>query len=145
MTLDELAHSLPNGFHDSRIRSVSVDYVRHVATIEWTIDLTTPAEPHKEPARADVTVILRGLKYLVIEAPKPDSPFRDYRALDSVDIYDSADRDGAGKSLVSTELLDALPHHRFANSIYIHDWVSFIHVAADEAELIWAREDAKTK
>jgi hypothetical protein len=145
MTLDELENTLPNGFHDSGIRSVSVDYVRRVATIEWTIDLTTPGEPHKEPGSADITVVLRGLKYLAIEAPQPDYPFENTGPIDIVNSYDSAGCDAGERPLVSPELLRASPRQKFANSFFVHNWNSFIHVAADEAELIWAREDAKAQ
>src|SRR5512133_664598 len=145
VTFDEIADSLPNGFHDSEIRSISVDYLQRVTRIQWVIDLSSPDEPPKEPGSADVTVVLRGVKYFVVEAPQPNYPFEDFRPLDVADCFDSSGCNAAGRRLVDPELLAAPPHHKFANSFFVNDWNSVIHVAADEAELIWAREDAKTQ
>jgi hypothetical protein len=141
MTLDEIADLLPNGFHDSEIRGISVDYVRREATIKWTVDLTDPEEPHKQPATRDVTVVLRGVKYFFIEAPQANYPFECPGSIDVTDSVDSSVCDATGKPLVSPELLSAAPHQRFANSLFVNDWNSFIHIAADEAELMCAQED----
>jgi hypothetical protein len=140
MTLDEIARTLPNGFHDSEIRGVTVNYERRIAEIEMTLDYTSPDGPVPWPPTRDAKVVLRGLKYLAIEPPAHHYPFDDARALDVSDAYNSIGTDASGRRLVSPELLAAPPHQAFATSFFVNDWNSFIHVAADEAELIWAEE-----
>ena len=68
MTIDEVSHTLPNGFHDSYVLSISIDYVRGEVTFLMDVDLTSPDEKVEMPRRHG-ELKMTGLLYCVIEPP----------------------------------------------------------------------------
>ena len=98
MTLNELAETLPNGFHDSRVVTIMVDYARRELRFGmriWVGDLYSPDEIEREAYRTAV-VTLSGLLFCVIEPPDPRYPYRDADALtidtDTVDSLSGRQR-----------------------------------------------------
>ena len=70
MTLEEIDLSLPNGFHDSSILGVRLDYVRQTAEIDLEIHVSGPDDEDKEKYQP-ATLFISGLIYFVIEPPSP--------------------------------------------------------------------------
>ena len=55
MTLEELADTLPNGFHDAQVSSVSIDYVKREARLLmdlWVGDLSSQNEEERQVYRS---------------------------------------------------------------------------------------------
>ena len=48
MTLDELDHALPNGFHDAEIFSFELDYVDGIASFHLNLLVGWPDDPEPE-------------------------------------------------------------------------------------------------
>jgi hypothetical protein len=70
MTLEELADTLPNGFHDAQVSSVSIDYVEREARLNIDLWVGVPSEDEElREAYREGELKLSGLLYWVIEPP----------------------------------------------------------------------------
>ena len=77
MTMEEIAESLPNGFHDSSIVGVRLDYVQRTAEIDIELWLSSPDEADQEKYRR-ATLFISELIYFVIEPPgQPNTSHRE--------------------------------------------------------------------
>ena len=133
VTLDELGRTLPNGFHDSEIRSLRVDYSKREVALElavWLGDMEEKDAP-KEAYR-DAEVSIDGLQFLAIEPPDPGYPFKERNRL-RVDLTG-----GATKSDIPA--VGRLATDCFVARFFVDDWNSFIHVAARSASIEWKGE-----
>lgn len=130
MTLDELAHTLPNGFHDTNINRTILDY--EAGTASLTLDIfvgEVDAEPNERELYRLAELTLEGLAFWIIEPPNSD-----YLSWDpgSVRI------DISGAEHVPSAIRELpVPAGSFLNTIYVYDWNSFIYLAAQNARLIW--------
>jgi hypothetical protein len=70
MTLEEIDLSLPNGFHDSSIFGVRLDYVQKTAEIDMELWVSGPDEEDTEKYQT-AALFISGLIYFVIEPPGP--------------------------------------------------------------------------
>ena len=132
MTLDEVAASLPNGFHDADIKSISIDYVAGTATFDlevWVGDESAAKEEGREVYRAAV-LILSDLLFCVIDPPDPRYEYYEKKAL----WVDDASR-GAASISTSVTLPTPLPENTFVYGFFVNNWNAFIHVAAMNARL----------
>jgi hypothetical protein len=71
VTLEGLAYTLPNGFHDAQVTSVGIDYVKREARLLidlWVGELRSDNEELREAYRKG-ELRLSGLLYWVIEPP----------------------------------------------------------------------------
>ena len=76
MTLEELDHSLPNGFHDAKMFSLSIDYAAGIAIFRLSLLVGWPDDPPPERyAYQEATLTVRGLCFCSIDPPCPTSPF----------------------------------------------------------------------
>ena len=133
MTLDELDQTLPNGFHDSEIRSLRVDYLKRRVALElavWLGDMERKDAPRE--AYRDGELTLDGLQFLAIEPPDPRYPFAEHNPL-RVDLTG-----GASKSEVPA--VGRIATDCFVASFFVVDWNSHIHVAARNATIEWKGE-----
>ena len=72
MTLETIAAELPNGFHDARLRTLSIDYVSRRATLDlrvWVGDSDAPVEAEREAYRP-ITLSISGLLWCAVEPPR---------------------------------------------------------------------------
>ena len=132
MTIDDIERSLPNGFHDSIITGLHVNYAERTAEIE--IDnlvsvLETPDEEYRS-----IKLRISGLLYLVIEPP--ESLYDAERELSLAD-------GGSSEVKSSAPLPKPLPDGAFTYWFFVSDWNSFIHIAALRAELVVPPRDVK--
>jgi len=132
MTLDEIAATLPNGFHDAELQTVAIDYPTSEARLIldlWIGDMGGTEAERESYRLAEVT--LSGLAFWISEPPDARYPYSDIGAhridIGSVDTL---------KSKRPAELPPA-PIGTFTNWIYVTDWNAFIYFAAKRASLEW--------
>ena len=131
MTLDEIAASLPNGFHDAKIKSINIDYVNREARFDlqiWIGDDSGTKEERETYRGAQLT--LSQLLFCVIDAPDSRYPYHERKAL-RVDAGSS----NSGQISTSVRLPAPLPEHSFSHWFFVNNWNAFIHVAAMDARL----------
>jgi hypothetical protein len=127
MTIEEIDLSLPNGFHDSKITGVRLDYVQRTAEIDIEILFSGPDNPHDNDYRP-ATLFISELLYFVIEPPGPPNASHAEPSL----------VDGGSSELeqAAYQLPKALPADAFTYWFFVSNWNAFIHVAALSADLV---------
>jgi len=129
VNIDELEADLPNGFHDSRLRTFSSNPAQKRAEFVldvWVGDLQSAEESAREihrPARLE----LLGLAYLVVDDPDPRYARSELTRV-QIDACGADD---------DPERSRQVPPGGFAGRFYVTDWNAFIHFAALEARLTW--------
>jgi hypothetical protein len=129
VTLAELEATLPNGLHDSSLRSIMLDYVNGVAlfTVDlWVGTMDLPAGPERERQRR-ASLEFAGLLYCSIDPPD----FRPH--------YRAAMEPGPAW-LMESDPVDPpspLPEGAFEARMFVNDWNSFIQIAAVDVSLTW--------
>jgi hypothetical protein len=133
LSLDELAGSLPNGFHDAELKALAIDFVKREMRLSldvWIGDLNVPPGDEREAYRL-AEVSLTGLVYCVCEPPDAQLPYSRPHGV-KIDV-------GAMQELKAPPemKLPSIGEDAFANWIYSSDWNAFIYVAAQDAQLTW--------
>jgi len=126
MTIEEIDLSLPNGFHDSKILGVRLDYVRQTAEIDLEIHVSGVDDEDTEKYQR-ATLSISGLIYFVIEPPGPPNT-----------AHAQPSRvDGGSSELKRTAypLPKPLPDGAFTYWFFVSNWNSFIHIAALTADI----------
>jgi hypothetical protein len=133
MTLEELADTLPNGFHDAQISSVSIDYVERQARLNIDLWVGVPSEDEElREAYREGELKLSGLLYWVIEPPDANYPYGKLEQL----WVDAGSLESASFK-PSVKLPEPLPAGAFASWIFVQGWNSFMYLAAMDASLEW--------
>lgn len=134
MTLDEWDQRLPNGFHDAKILSIAIDYRASVAKFRLALHVGWPDDP--EPEREeyqDAEMIVTGLCFCSIDPPDPN-----YRFLtDGQPICVGGDPAQADHFPALPELLAKCPAGTWCYRFFVHDWNTFIQIAARDAQIAW--------
>jgi hypothetical protein len=126
MTFEELDARYANGFSDARLLRIEVDYAARTAEIRFSMRLAMPDS--SDAAEYSLTRLrLENLHYLVIEAPDEASRLQH---LGKPITVDGLPEDGE-KFPLFTEL--GAKEEAFCCRLFVHDWNSFIHVAAATA------------
>ena len=126
MTLEEIERSLPNGFHDSSIFGVRLDYVQRTAEID--LEIWVAGSDDEDPEQySRATLSISELIYFVIEPPGPPNTSHDAPTL----------VDGGSSELerAAYPLPKPLPAGAFTYWFFVSSWNSFIHIAALTADL----------
>jgi hypothetical protein len=129
VNIEELEAGLPNGLHDSLLRTFSSDPAERRAEFildVWVGDLDSSATSERERRRSARLEFL-GLAYLVLDDPDPRCPLSD-RSPVQIDTC-AADDD--------PERSRRVPEGGFAGRFFVTEWNAFIHFAALEARLTW--------
>jgi hypothetical protein len=66
MAFQDLERSLPNGFHDAKLKSMAIDYVQRQMTMQMEILVGTPEAEDPEEYR-NATLSVTGLYFCVID------------------------------------------------------------------------------
>ena len=133
MTLAELEQTLPNGFHDAKIERISIDYVERTVICDMHLLVGLPEESEGDRdgmRRARVT--MTDFYYCVIEAPDTRYSFHDPDA-----IWVSGEVSESRFFAAMESLSKQIPKNGVPYSFFVHDWNSFIHIAAGSAESTW--------
>jgi hypothetical protein len=139
MTLEELAHTLPSGFHDSALKGLSIDYERRTLRLDVSLKVGDPDGPREQRDDIrDAEVEISGVVFFVIDPPCPD-PAYDFVSSGELWIGDGYGTRSIPKftEAIDQKLLNAVPEGAFVQSFFVHDWNSFVHVAARECAMKW--------
>ena len=133
-TLRDLERTLPNGFHDTKVRSCALDYVQRTALFQldvWTGDLDA-TDPRERERYRSAALFVSGLAFCQMEPPDPTYPFQESAPL----------RVDASESDVPNAIAVKLPQGAFSARLYVANWNAFIRLAASDAALLW--DDARS-
>lgn len=134
MTIDEISRTLPNGFHDSDILSINIDYVEATATFLIRVDLCSPDEEVEITSRSGV-MKLTGLLYCVIE---PTTLSLTNPVVHPVrEMWISADSSDFSELNEPPKLPSPLPEKSFRHWFFDSNGNLFIYVAAMDASFCW--------
>jgi hypothetical protein len=131
MTLEDLARTLPNGFHDAEVSRLAIDFASRLATFDlevWIGDMDCPPHHGREMYRRG-RLRLTGLGYFVMDVPGHSYGFRRRGAI----CIDSCESD-------STRGLPPLEGDEFGARLWVNEWNAFIHLSATQAEIHWLGE-----
>jgi hypothetical protein len=132
MTFEELDQALPNGFHDAMVRTITVDYAEQTAVIAMHLLVGIPGGPRPDEYR-QATLKVSGLCYFWIEPPDAAYPF--LRGGSPIDVAGYPDDPEAFPAL--NALLPVMPKDTTCFRFFVHNWNSFIHIAARDAQISW--------
>ena len=140
MTFEELDQRFPNGFDDAEICSLTLDYQDRIATLQLKLRGNLPDSPDRDVyARAVLT--LRGFYYVSIDPPDPDHLFYPQSSKVAVDGFP----EDSSQFPLFEHLKPKLSSGAFCCRFYVHDWNSFIHIAAKDAQFSWIEDGAGEK
>ena len=136
MTFNDLAKTLPNGFHDAELHRFEIDYVQRVLQfilVLWIGDMEdiTVRELYR-PAR----VTVHDVAYLVIEPPDTNYPWLDPGRI-RIDT-------GEGQPTQSDSKLPAAPVGSSVTWMYLEELNRFLLFAAGHASLEWTGPENRT-
>jgi len=137
MTLDELDRSLLNGFYDAKISSLEIDYVEATVKLNMKFLVGSPDDPGPErDSYQPAIVTVRGLHFCSIDPPDPS-----YRFIpDGTPITVAGDPAKPDHLPSLPALMAKLPEGVSCYRLFVHDWNSFIHIAARDAALTFIGE-----
>ena len=133
MTFNELALSLPQGFHDAELHRFEMDYISRRLVFDlvvWIGDMDNGQDREMyRPAR----VTVEGVAYLVIEPPDPRYSCKEPGHI----IIDT----GEGQPTNSETHLPEAPQETSVTWMYLVDFNRFVYFAASHASLEWTGPD----
>ena len=131
MTFDELDARYPNGFNDAELRTVSVDYQNRTAELRLKMR-GNPPDSKTANEYSEAVLQLAGLCYCSIEPPDSEHLWCPQRPVQ----VDGLPEDAADFPLL-TYVQSKFGRDCFCCRLFVHDWNSFIHIAAAKAEFAW--------
>ncbi|HEV2468495.1 MAG TPA: hypothetical protein VGS78_04830 [Candidatus Sulfotelmatobacter sp.] len=142
MTLEELANTLPSGFHDSALKKLSIDYERRTLRLDVSLKVGNSDGPLEQRNDVrDACIEISGLLFFVVDPPSTDIGYdvKSPGELWIVDGYETRLIPEFAKT-ITRDLMEALPTQAFVHSFFINEWNSYIHIAARDCALKWAGE-----
>ena len=135
MTFEELDGKLPHGFDAAKLYEIGIDYVNGTAVLRMGLDVSSPDGPKQEDYRVG-KVRISGLYFCVIGHPDPyyrymphGSPVTVYGSPAKPDVFPQL-------QLLSETFVPGVSCYRFI----VHEWNSFIHIAAKDVQISWVDE-----
>lgn len=139
MTFEELDQRFPNGFDDAEITSLTLDFENRTAKLQLNLRGNPPDSPNRDQYQRAI-LLLNDFYYFVIEPPDTDHLWYPHRSI-QVNGYP----EDSSKFPLFGHVTPKLPVDAFCSRFYVHDWNSFIHMAAKEAQFSWIEGDACVK
>jgi hypothetical protein len=140
MTFDELDQRFPNGFDDAEITGIVIDYRGRTATFQLNLRGNPPDSPERD-VYAHAVLKTRGIYYVSIEPPDRDHLFYAQHGKITVDGLPEDPQHFAPFG----HLKPTLPAGAFCCRFFVHDWNSFIHIAAADAEFSWETNGVRSE
>jgi hypothetical protein len=137
MTFERVDAELPNGFHDAKLYGIVIDYVAGSAILRmdfWVGSMEGPNREEYRPAELRVT----GLYFCSMDVPDPTYRYVPHGSPLNV----SGDLAKPDTSAAFQELYRTLPPEVSCYRFFVHEWNSFIHIAATDAQVSWIEEGA---
>jgi len=139
MTLEELDQKFPNGLVDAEITGLAVDYSQRSATLQMNVRCSPP-DSLDRGVYTPAVLTAREVFYLSIEPPDLDHLSSFQASTITVDGFpEDPEKFPLFAHLKSKHLMGA-----FCCRFYVHDWNSFIHLAAGSAEFSRVESRAQT-
>lgn len=137
MTIEDIECSLPNGFHDASLKSISLDYAQHRAELDIYVDISNPDAIDEDTTEAyrSGKLVLLGLLFCIIEPP--DLQSADLNA-DGLWITSSGTVEPGE---MPKDFLTLLPTGAFGHRFFINNWNAYMYIAAMEARFVWTEPD----
>lgn len=130
MTIKEIEKQLPNGFHDSKLKRVAINYEKREIELHFDVFIGKD-EPTGGVRFREGTLKAYGLFFCVFEPPGPN-----YLCQLGMGLW-VADSDEVTEDKCPIKLSYALPKAAFGHYFYINDWNAFIYLVASEARFEW--------
>jgi hypothetical protein len=132
MTIKEIEKQLPNGFHDSKLKRVAINYEKREIELLFDVFVERRQDEHTGGVRfREGTLKAFGLFSCVIEPPDPN-----YLCQLGMGLW-VADSGEIAEGNCPIKLSYALPKSAFGHYFYINDWNAFIYLIASEARFEW--------
>ena len=133
-TLREIDYDLPNGFHDAKLETVTLNFPSNRADLDLQLSVGSPDDATEEEREAYkwARLHLTDLVYFVIDCPDPGRVHPEGEAL-WIDAGDATDE--SLPAYLKPPIV--LPAEAFAYWFYVHQWNAHFHVAAKGASLEW--------
>lgn len=128
MTFEELEQTLPQGFHDAQLKSLSLDYVKKEIRIEIDFVVGVNLKSHSMEFRS-AEVLVAEFDFCVMDIPDSSYPYQKKHSL-WIDAVSGQPED--------SEV--ALPPHsrsHFLFSIWVDEWNGYMRIAAGDMNLKW--------
>jgi len=132
MTFEEIGRKLPNGFHDSKIRRITVDFVDGSILLGMEVHAGSPGDPEPEQYRPGTLKVVSQCLFFV-EPPDPRYKFISRRSPLNVD----GDSVKAGQSTEVDRLLPTLPHNTSIYRFFLEERNSFLYLAGGDVMFSW--------
>lgn len=139
MTFEELDQRFPNGLYDSEIVSVNINYESRTAKLQLNLRGNPPDSPNRDEYQRAL-LRLNGFYYVVIEPPDADHLSYPHRSI-QVNGYP----EDVSQFPLFGDLKPKLSGGAFCCRFYVHDWNSFIHIAATDAQFSWVEDGTRPK
>ena len=129
MTFDEVAASLPNGFHDAELQRFEMDYVHRTLQFDVVVWIGNMDDPGRRELYRPARLTLDNVAFLVIEPPGTNYPW-----LRAGRIRIDA---GTGQPHQSSSTLPVAPTETQTAWIYLEELNRFLLFSAKSASLEW--------
>ena len=136
MTIDDIKRTLPNGFHDSDILSININYQRAEASFFIDVDLSSPSEK-VELLNRHGELKIEGLLYIGIDPPAPHGFSKEY-VFDPDKLWIANDSSDFNELKNIPKLPEPLPNGGFRHWFFISSHNCFIYIAGMTASFRWS-------
>jgi len=138
MTFEELDALYPNGFADAYIDSLVINYKNRSAEVRLNLRRNPPDSPNAQEYQIAV-LRLHGFYYFSIDQPDIERLWYPWRAI-QINGYSEDPK----QFPLFEHLKTKLSLNAFCCRFYVHDWNSFIHIAAKDADFSWIAEETES-
>jgi hypothetical protein len=128
MTFEELDQRFANGFDNAEISGVTIDYQNRTVTLQLNLRGNSPDSPDRDVYQRAVLEVNR---FYYFSIDPPDADHLTYR---EKEIQADGFPEDPSKFPLFESLKPTLPAGAFCCRFYVHDWNSFIHIAARDAQ-----------
>jgi hypothetical protein len=132
MTLEEIEKLLPNGLHDAQIQRMTRHYESAELALKVRVLVGLPNQPRPDrTSYRTAGIVFRRVYFCAVELPQPDSAFQHPRSL-----WFSYER--MPSNVIPDSLAKTLPKGTQCYSLFVREWMSEMHVAAQDVAFSWS-------
>lgn len=130
MTIDEIDRTLPNGFHDAKLKNLRIDYVQRRASMELDVLLSLDSNQSRQVEYRRCQLEIFDLHFFVVEPPDSVIEMKNVTGLwiDKTQIGEEVFRRLFKAGMV-------IPEGFFCCSFFVFQWNSCIYFCAKEATI----------
>jgi hypothetical protein len=129
MTFQEVASSLPNGFHDAELHRFEMDYVHRRLQFDLVVWIGHMGDPGRREVYRAARLMFDSVAFLAIEPPDINYPWLKVGRI-RIDA-------GDGQPRQSQSALPAAPASTSTTWMYLGELNTFLFFSAGNAELEW--------